>query len=129
MNETNTIRAILLAVTNSLRNVRLFRNNTGQGWAGAASPLVNNRIIVSNPHPLQAGLCRGSSDLIGWTTITIGPEMVGQKIAVFTAIEVKSETGRVSKDQLNFIATVKEAGGLSGVVKSADEAVERLREY
>ena len=47
--------------------------------------------------PIKAGWgANGASDLIGFTTVEITPEMVGQKAAIFTAIEVKRETGRVS---------------------------------
>ena len=33
---------------------------------------------------------------------TITPEMVGRTVAVFTAVEVKSATGRVADNQHNF---------------------------
>ena len=57
--------------------VRLHRNNTGT-------------LRDANGRPVQFGLARGSADLIGWTTRTITPDMVGQRVAVFTSIEVKT---------------------------------------
>lgn len=58
------------------------------------------------------GLAPGSSDLIG-----IGPG--GQ----FLALEVKTSTGRASKEQKQFIALVHRYGGTGAIVRSADEAV------
>jgi hypothetical protein len=46
-----------------------------------------------------ASLCKGSADLIGYRTITITPDMVGQQVAVFTSIEVKTPTGRIRPEQ------------------------------
>jgi hypothetical protein len=64
---------------------------------------------------------KGGSDEIGWTTVIITPEMVGKKLAVFTAIEVKSETGRASADQKLFIGSVQRGGGIAGIARSAED--------
>jgi hypothetical protein len=53
--------------------------------------------------------------------------MVGQKIAVFTAIEVKTPTGKVSEVQENFISLVKKHGGIAAVVRTIDDATEILK--
>ena len=82
----------------------LFRNNVG------LAKLADGRRI-------RYGLCPGSSDLVGWKTITATPEMVGQKIAVFTAIEVKSRRGKISCKQQNFIDVVRRAGGIAEIRK------------
>ena len=89
----------------------MFRNNVGQFKA------EGGRMV-------SFGLCKGSSDLIGWKSVEVTQEMVGKKIAVFTAIECKSLRGRASEDQTNFIRVVREAGGLAGIAKTADQAVE-----
>ena len=65
---------------------RLHRNNTGT-------------LRDQHGRPVSFGLAKGSSDLIGWTTRTITPEMVGQQVAIFTSIEVKSPNGRVRPEQ------------------------------
>lgn len=70
------------------------------------------------------GLCKGSSDLVGWKTIVITPDMIGRDVAVFLAIEVKTSTGRPSKEQRFFIDAVQEAGGISGIARSDEEALE-----
>lgn len=64
----------------------------------------------------------GGSDLIGFHTVTITPEHIGQKLAVFLAIECKSATGKPSPKQTNFIDFVKNSGGIAGIARSADEA-------
>lgn len=87
---------------------RLFRNNTG------ALKDQNGRLVTF-------GLCKGSSDLIGWRTTTITPDMVGQRLAVFVAIEVKDK-GRPTAEQLAFVKAVRDAGGLAGIARGIPEA-------
>jgi hypothetical protein len=93
--------------------VRLWRNNTGT-------------LLDRQGRPVQFGLCKGSSDLIGLRSITIGPEHLGQRLAVFAAIEVKSATGRVTTEQAAFIDQVQQMGGLAGVARSVSDAAAYL---
>lgn len=97
------------------------------GWQGKTKRTPAGDIFIEDPRPLHSGLCKGSSDLIGWTPKEITPEMVGKKVAVFTAIEVKSRRGRPSEDQLNFMQRVKEDGGIAGVATNSDEAVNMVK--
>ena len=93
------------------------------GWQGRSKQTPQGDRLIVEPRPLHAGLCKGSSDLIGWTPIEITPEMVGKKLAIFTAVEVKKPGGRVSKEQLNFMRRVNEDGGIAGIATNETEAV------
>jgi hypothetical protein len=93
----------------STGSVRLFRNNTGT-------------LYDRQGRPVQFGLARGSADLIGWTMRTITPEMVGQQVAVFTSIEVKSASGRLRPEQQQWLDAVQAAGGIAGVARSVEQA-------
>ena len=121
MNETNITRLVMLAIS-KFSNTTIFRNNTGMGWTGEVNRLKDGSVLIRNPRPLHAGLCNGSSDLIGWTTREITPDMVGQKIAIFTAVEVKTQGGRATAGQLNFIEQVRQCGGIAGIARSPEEA-------
>lgn len=123
--ESTLQKNIMLAIGKLLPNVRIFRNNTGTGWVGK-SVRKGSLVIIENPRPLQAGLCEGSSDLIGWTTVEVTPEMIGKKIAIFTALEIKTDSGRASKEQINFITRVREAGGIAGIARSEQEATQLI---
>lgn len=92
----------------------LFRNNVGTAYQGQMGSISGDRVLLY-PRFVEFGLCKGSSDLIGWTEITITPDMVGKRIAVFTAVEVKTKTGRVSDEQKNFIKNVNNAGGIAKI--------------
>jgi len=117
----NEIRIAL----SKLRRGKYFRVNTGRAWTGnKIARLKDGSILVNDPRPFQTGLPAGTPDLIGWTEVTITPEMVGQKMAVFTGIEVKAAKGKPSEPQYNFIHTIKEGGGISGVAYSVDDALE-----
>ena len=105
-NEAYVQNKIRLAIGSG--DVRLFRNNTG------ALLDMQGRLV-------KFGLCKGSSDLIGFRSITITPDMVGQKIAVFSAIEVKDK-GKATVDQRNFINIINNAGGYAGVAKNVNDA-------
>ena len=89
---------------------RLFRNQVG------SLPDPRTGRLVS------FGLARGSADLIGWRTITVTADMVGQRLAVFTSIEVKTPTGRIRPDQTAWLDAVQAAGGIAGVARSVDDA-------
>ena len=72
---------------------------------------------------IRFGLCKGSSDLIGWTPVTITQAMVGKRLAVFTAVEVKKNkhgSYRATEDQLRFISAVNRNGGI-GLVADCNE--------
>lgn len=107
MSEQQIQQAIRLKLSKG--PVRLFRNNTGA--------LRDERGQL-----VRYGLCSGSSDLIGLTQVTITPDMVGQTVAVFTAIEVKAPTGRPTAEQEAFLAMVTHFGGRAGIARSIDDA-------
>lgn len=108
----------------------MFRNNTAMAWVGSMTErLSGGKVLLYDARPLHAGLCEGSSDLIGWTPVEITPEMVGKTLAVFTAVEVKSATGRPSGPQKNFINQIQRAGGVAGVARSGEDAREIIGEY
>lgn len=113
----------MLALPN---NVRVFRNNVAMAWVGQRVAGPPGYVVLKDARPLHAGLCVGSSDLIGWKTVKVTPNMVSREIAVFTAIEVKTDRGTVKTDQANFISQVKKAGGCAGVARSASDAVKLI---
>jgi len=94
--------------------VRLWRNNVG------ALRDERGRLVTY-------GLCKGSSDLIGLRQVLIGPEHLGQTLAVFSAIEVKTPKGRLREEQRSFLELVERFGGYSGVATSVEEAARVLR--
>ena len=91
---------------------RLFRNQVGS----LPDPRTGRLVTF--------GLAKGSADLIGWRTITVTADMVGQRLAVFTSIEVKTPTGRVRPDQTAWLSAVQSAGGIAGVVRSVPDALQ-----
>ena len=109
MKESDLQRLVQIAATKL--GARLFRNNTAMAWAGKIIYTRNDTITLQESYPIHAGLCKGSSDLIGWTAY-------GQ----FLAIELKSETGRATPEQEQFIAAVKKTGGRAGIARSVAEA-------
>jgi len=89
----------------------LWRNNSGK----LPDPKTGRWVQFGVASP-------GGSDLIGYRQVVIGPEHVGRTMAVFTAVEVKTATGRATKEQTAFVEHVKQAGGIAGVVRSVDDA-------
>lgn len=53
---------------------------------------------------------KGSSDLMAVKPTVITPEMVGQTLAVFVAVEVKTATGRQSDPQKKWQKAVEKLG-------------------
>jgi hypothetical protein len=88
--------------------------------------LTNGDVVVSNARFFEAGLCVGSCDLIGWKSIIITPEMVGRTVAIFAGLEVKEGAGRASVEQKQFVAVLRQSGGIGGIVYSVEEAINSL---
>lgn len=86
----------------------LFRNNTGMF------------LTLDGARKVQAGLGKGTADFIGYKTVTITPEMVGKPVAIFCAVEGKTEDGVLSDAQRHFLRTIRLAGGIAFVVRSED---------
>lgn len=107
--ETNISNQIRLAV--AYLGTKLFRNHVGF-------------IKDANGVGHRFGLCKGSSDCIGWTTVEITPDMVGKNVAIFTAIEVKTAKGRASDAQVDFINAVNRSGGIAGIARNDKDAID-----
>jgi hypothetical protein len=92
----------------------LFRMNVGQAWTG--SRIIHDKqartLTIFEPRPFNTGLLPGFSDLFG--------VLPGGK-AVF--IEVKTEKGKPTEAQENFLNTVSMRGALSGVARSFDDVL------
>lgn len=108
--ENNIQNAIRLSLTDC--GVLSFRNNVG-AYKTEAGHYVRYGVGES-----------GGSDLICITPVTITPDMVGQTLGVFTAIEVKTAKGRASENQKRFIEAVKRQGGLAGIARSPADALQ-----
>lgn len=100
----------------------LWRNNTGTGWVGKAIRQKDGSVLVRDARPLHAGLCKGSSDLIGLHRRTITQDDVGKTIAQFVALEIKTPTGRLTTEQQWFLEFIQQAGGIARVVRSVEDA-------
>lgn len=98
MKESNLARLILLATSRA--GHRLFINTRGVAYRKDGTPV-------------RYGLGpNGASDLIGYT-------QQGQ----FAALEVKTDRGRPTAEQLSFIQAVLQAGGRAGIVRTVGEAL------
>ncbi len=109
--ETDLQQRIRLAL-GTRPDLRIFRNQVGS----LPDPRTGRLVTF--------GLARGSADLIGWRTITVTPEMVGQQLAVFTSIEIKTPTGRITPQQRHWLHAVEGAGGIAGVARSVGDALQ-----
>lgn len=91
----------------------LFRTNVGQAWTGSRTKRnLDGSLTIYDPRPFLTGLPNGFSDLFG--------VLPGGK-ALF--LEIKSEKGKPSEAQTNFLNTVSKTGALSGVARSFEDVL------
>ena len=120
MKETTIVRDTRLALSNG--DVRLFRNQVGSAYQGRIIKKSPTMLLLEDYRVVNFGLANGSSDLIGWRSLIITPDMVGDRVALFAALEGKTARGRTSPEQVAFIRTVREHGGRAGVFRDVDDA-------
>ena len=93
----------------------LVRSGHWHGWRNNSGKLTPSGSRV----PISFGLGVGSPDLIGF--LTTGPHR-----GRFTAFEVKSGVGRVSREQKAWIESARNDGAAVFVVRSEAEALDAL---
>ena len=134
--ETSIVNEIMKDT--SKHGVRLFRNVRGMFYTIEGVKALISAAMSLNPARIKqaaqqlrmttAGLlASGASDLIGFTPVIVTQEMVGQKIAIFTACEIKTADGRVAKEQEDFMNFVRISGGYAGIARSTDDARKIMR--
>ena len=102
-------------------DTHLMRNNSGALNDEFGRPVRFGLGNVSKEH----NKVTKSSDLIGVTSVIVTPDMVGKRVAIFTAIEVKKPNWKWSGDerevaQKNFIDWIISLGGIAGFANSID---------
>lgn len=100
--EADLMRSIMIAL--SADGHFVARTNVGQ-------------FFTQDGRPIRSGLPVGFSDLFGFRA--------GDAHAFF--LEVKTPTGRVSKEQAAFLSAMQKRGAIASVVRSVDDAREVLR--
>jgi len=104
--ESEIQREIMIA--GNREGMRLFRNNVAK--------------LKHNGRWLSFGIPGpGGSDLIGWKAITITDDMVGETVAVFASVEVKTTKGRVTEKQRLWLNLVRSFGGIGIIARSAED--------
>ncbi len=101
------------------------------GWIGKTTrgplTMINlgpNDVLIRNARPFHAGV-EGMSDLGGWVSVEITPDMVGSTLAVVAQAEVK-ENARPTTQQLAWIAAVNKAGGRAGIARNEKDLADIL---
>lgn len=118
MTESDTLAAIRLHLSTD-PEIIMWRNASG-----ALFDKDGRLIRYGLGHTSSKSI--GSSDLIGPRSVIITPAMVGRRIALFCAIEVKNPGAHTKPDllerQTNFLRVVRESGGLAGFADSISDA-------
>lgn len=119
---------------NEIRNALVteglfFRANVGRAYASNdVTKLADGSLLLRNWRPFSTGLPAGFSDVFGATPVTITPDMVGQTLAVFAAVECKPEKGGVARDgQRRFVEAIRSVGGRAGFARNVATALAIVR--
>jgi hypothetical protein len=134
MTEAELLKRLMLGL--SMPGTRVFRNHVGLAYQGepirfsthGRIEVFPGDVLVRQARQVQAGLCVGSSDLIGWHSVVVTPDMVGRTVAVFSGFEAKSKTGRLTVEQQRFLDAVRAAGGIGVEARDVDGALSALKE-
>ena len=63
----------------------------------------------------------GVPDVLGCKPTLITPDMVGQKLGLFLAMEMKDDYGELRREQTYQIKKIKQAGGIAGLCRGVDD--------
>lgn len=103
---------------------RLWRINSGQGWAGRIIDKKNGILKLINFRPFK-GASAGFPDQVGFDSIEIKSEMVGIRVAIFVGCELKAtKNDKLKKSQLNFKNLLIKMGGIHREVREDGMIIE-----
>ncbi len=125
MNENNFKKIVRINFTKLAKGI-LFNNNVGLGWVGKQLKQVAGNQFLIEGRKTEIGFGRGTSDLIGIRQVKITPDMVGETIGQFIAIETKKTGWKYrgtphEKEQLNFLEQIKKHGGHADFISTPEE--------
>ena len=112
--ETKIQNLILMSLSKA--GCLVFRNETAGAWVGRVLHKDAGQVTLTDARMIRFGLAVGSSDIIG-----IAP------CGRFFAVEVKTRTGKPTKEQMVFLNAVNNAGGISGIARSVEDALKLIR--
>jgi len=121
MAETPLLSKIMLSL-GGRTDVRIFRNNVGNAFVGNVFQESQRCVTLIDYRRIKFGLEVGSSDLIGLKSITITPDMVGRKVAVFLSPEIKVPGKNPTPHQRDWQDMVLNFGGIAGTARSIEDA-------
>jgi hypothetical protein len=87
-------------------------------WTGDIIQRSAQTITLKDYRPFRSGF-EGLADLTGWVT--------RDGRAIFVALELKAGRRQATEEQERFLDAVRKAGGVAGVARTVEEAVELLR--
>mgnify|MGYP000913807524 CR=1 FL=1 len=109
---------------------RLFQNAMGLGYVGKViedyhDAAAGEIVTLSKARRVKFGVCNpGGFDLIGWQTVKITEDMVGMRLAVFVAVDAKTESYKtLSQDQKTFARNLVKAGGVAIIARREGDGV------
>lgn len=114
MSEASILARVRIALSQA--GAVVFRNQVG------ALRDKQDRLVRFGVGPANGG----GSDLIGYLSVLVTPDMVGVRVAIFLAAEVKAPDGIATTAQKHFLETVRAAGGVGMLVRSDTEALAAL---
>lgn len=95
-------------------------------WWADNHPYVTLFTNVVTPSVLgPSGLGAGSPDLVGWVLRRVGGEVVPH----FLALEVKTEKGKPTALQLEWLEHASAAGVICGIVRSVEDVEALVNPY
>ena len=107
----------IIAEFGALPDMRVWPNVSSEVWVGKyVGRTRNGDTVLREARSIKAGLCKGSSDIIG-----IAPG------GLFLAIEGKTGRAVARTNQRVFIKLVNDLGGLATVARSPEDVAKLLR--
>ena len=111
-------------------DITLASNNSGNAWVGKLLKHMGSQVVLGFARKMSFGVFSpGGPDMLGIKTMTITPDMVGKRIGVFLATEIKDPLkGRLTVEQIEVLDMLRQRGAIAGVVTSVEDFIKLVGE-